>query len=917
MEITIQKMKQIMNLDLDKSILFQLKNGELKVLYYSNKVPSLYGYTEDEFSTCKYNLSMVFATKQEMERVLQLYLGIVNNDTVTEYTVKIPHKLGYDLEISCNAVYIGEYNNYPVILSKLNDLTHVKRSKFNSSSFAEQENKINKIIEFTGIKLWDVDAKTRKIIKSTNLDKNKILPDSDIQFPDCILSSGSIPKEYEADFIYHHKKVFSGIPTYSFEQVFQFPNDENYSYLLISYSAEFDENNELSILHGMSMDITEQRNAETNFKHRMHALANSVSNTLGVFQFNVTQNKIISYDIKSSNLKSFESITTIDEFVSEKLKYIPKKSDQIAILNMFSRNNLLAQFSAGKYHLETTYSMKNQDGLLDYTNSNIDLLKNPVSGDIEAICSMLNVHKEIILENMMHGIISQEFDFVLMVDIDSDRFVMSHRTISKDYILNNFTEKFKKELSSFIHWDEERERVLSLVNTNKIMSELKYLPEFVISFNTEEDPYNSLRKEMHFYRLSNNDNLFLISCRDITAQYLDELEDKKTLKIALEHAEAANKAKTDFLSLISHDIRTPLNGIMGMLQLVLRSDIDDKSRDYLMKAKTSSDFLLGLINEILDMARIESGKISFSPEMYSSSEFNYYLQSVIVPLANKNGINYKQDIFQGEEISIYVDKLRFNQIIFNVLSNAIKYTPEGGNVSLSSSIWYTDDYHTSLRFIVKDNGIGMSEEFQKHLFDVFTQENRIRSTSNTGSGLGLSIVYRLVKLMNGDITIVSEENKGTTVTIELNDIPNSKASPVSKKNKKEYNTYQFENKLVLVCEDNEINQEIIVELLKNVGIRVEVANDGAEGIKMFESKPSKYYNAILMDVRMPVLDGIEATKQIRASKKAYAKKVPIIAMTANAMQEDKDNCLEAGMTDFLTKPIDIELLYTILYKYFN
>jgi PAS domain S-box-containing protein len=400
----------------------------------------------------------------------------------------------------------------------------------------------------------------------------------------------------------------------------------------------------------------------------------------------------------------------------------------------------------------------------------------------------------------------------------------------------------------------------------------------------------------------------------LNAELNAQLEREKQLR---KEATSANAAKTDFLSRMSHDIRTPLNGIIGMTYIAKEQDNPEKTADCLDKIDTSSKFLLGLINDILDMSRAESSRMQLNPEPYPINEFNEYLNAVFTPLCREKG----QQFILDEKMALHdvvpvADKLRCNQIIFNLLSNAVKYTPEGGTVTYRIRGEYLTSGKIRIFHEISDNGIGMSEDFQKILFEPFTQENRNDSSEKRGTGLGLAIVKKLVEVMNGTITVSSSPGKGTTFFLTLT----FDSVPVGEQGKTDSGSAAVDNadicrldrKHVLVCEDHPLNQEIARTLLEQQGASVETADNGKIGMELFMASPIGYYDVILMDVRMPVMDGYEATRSIRESDRADAKTVPIVAMTADAFEDDVRHCMEAGMDGHISKPVEPEIMYAKL-----
>lgn len=395
----------------------------------------------------------------------------------------------------------------------------------------------------------------------------------------------------------------------------------------------------------------------------------------------------------------------------------------------------------------------------------------------------------------------------------------------------------------------------------------------------------------------------------IDVSYLIELN--RRLKTSARDAFNANQAKTDFLSRMSHDIRTPINVIIGMTDLAIEEDNEEQKKDYLMNMQSSGKFLLGLVNDILDMNKVESGKMELHPVPYKYSEFCVYIKTVISPLCASKNIHFNMSS-NVEEWTLMLDGLRINQIFFNLLSNAVKFTPENGNISLHLEVEKTDSNQMLLHFIVSDDGIGMSKEFQKEMFQAFTQEKKAISNDMMGTGLGLPIVKSLVDLMHGKIKVDSVEGRGSVFHIEI------KADIVDKKEeekKKDNIVASLAHKKVLLCEDHPLNSQIIVRILEKKKMQVEVAENGRIGVDMFLQHEEFYYDLILMDVRMPIMDGLEATRMIRGlQNRRDAIQIPIIALTANAYDVDVKNCLDAGMNYHLAKPIDTNVLYETLLK---
>lgn len=405
--------------------------------------------------------------------------------------------------------------------------------------------------------------------------------------------------------------------------------------------------------------------------------------------------------------------------------------------------------------------------------------------------------------------------------------------------------------------------------------------------------------------LENNEFVFLSENIDNLMKSQEDLEN------ALADANVANKAKSEFLSRMSHDIRTPLNGIIGMTYLAQEENNIFSIKEFLTKIDKSSKFLLSLVNDILDMSKIEMNKIELNPEEYKYSEIHKYISSVIEPLCSKKNQNLNFNIYNKIAYTPLLDKLHFNQILFNLLSNAIKYTPVNGKIDCDISTKLRDDKKLEISCSVRDTGRGMEPEFQKVLFEPFTQGKRSDTSENRGSGLGLAITKSLVQLMHGSISVQSTPGVGTTFdfTIVADCIKNSEIQEPDKKQLGSCDFNSLEGLNILLCEDHPLNQEIAQAILAKKGITVSLANNGQEGYDVFKKSSEGFFDVILMDVRMPIKNGLEATRMIRSLDRKDATNVPIIALTANAFTSDINECLAAGMNAHVSKPINPQILY--------
>ena len=385
------------------------------------------------------------------------------------------------------------------------------------------------------------------------------------------------------------------------------------------------------------------------------------------------------------------------------------------------------------------------------------------------------------------------------------------------------------------------------------------------------------------------------------------------IRKSAEKARKANEAKTRFLFNMSHDIRTPMNAIVGFSGLLEKSLHDEKkSLGYIKKIRVSSDILLTIINQVLEMARIESGKITLNPESVNIREMVEAMNTVFESSLTKKSLEYQCSLNVVHD-QILCDKTKMEEIILNVVSNSIKYTNPHGKITVSiDELDSEDEKNANYKVVVEDNGIGMSQDYLPHIFEEFSREHTSTETRVTGTGLGLPIVKSLVDRMGGTIEVESEEGKGTRFIMKFS-FPVSLENQVREKEKQNIPdiTEKLEGKRILLAEDNELNAEIAETVLEETGIKVKHVEDGIQCIEELKKMPEKYYDVILMDVQMPNMDGYTATQRIRDLDDSRAE-IPIIAMTANAYDEDRRKAQEAGMDGFLAKPLDVDEMMRLM-----
>ena len=443
---------------------------------------------------------------------------------------------------------------------------------------------------------------------------------------------------------------------------------------------------------------------------------------------------------------------------------------------------------------------------------------------------------------------------------------------------------------------------------------------YVYVFRPEAEVFSSTPRNMLFAVFAFAVILFLVqTLRWKTAQryreeqLLREQEYQKELKAEALKAEAANIAKTEFLQRMSHDIRTPINGIRGMVEIGSRYPDDAaKQADCRKKIWEASSLLLELVNEVLDMGKLESGEVVLEKVPFDLVPLLVEIRDVLEKNAQERGVTISCAPMELTHRRLIGSPLHVKRLLMNILSNAIKYNKENGSVELHCTETRCEGDTAWIEFVCADTGIGMSEEFQKRMYEPFTQEHNGARSTYGGTGLGMAITKSLVDKIGGTIEFQSKQGVGTTYTITLPFGIDHEAEQAAPAQETPEDRSVLRGAQVLLAEDNDLNMEIAEFLLQEEGIVVTKARDGRQAVELFEASPGGHFDAILMDVMMPVLDGHAATRAIRALDRPDAKTVPILAMTANAFAEDRQKAIEAGMTDHLTKPLEPELVFRAL-----
>ncbi len=518
----------------------------------------------------------------------------------------------------------------------------------------------------------------------------------------------------------------------------------------------------------------------------------------------------------------------------------------------------------------------------------------------------------------------------------TDGSMLIQNALDRASVSDNYDEAIRIYIKSFVA-EEDREYFLKHANLKSLLAETPEVGIYSLNYDRiVGDGQQHWQANTAKFTADDGKVYLVIGFRDVHDIVEKQISQENALRDALLLANRASRAKTTFLSNMSHDIRTPMNAIIGFTSLAqMHLDQKELVADYLAKIETSSAHLLSLINDVLDMSRIESGSVKLDEKPVHVPKLLRDLSSMIQGLADSRQQNLHIDIRNVQNEDIIIDKLRLNQVLLNVISNAIKFTPVGGDIiiRLSERPCLRKGYAT-FEFTVRDNGIGMSEQFVGRVFDTFAREHSSTVSGIQGTGLGMAITKNIVEMMGGQITVESHEGEGTQFNITLDvklaghsqqggsaperdavsdpDQDINTAQTVSGKRP----SHDHRGKRILLVEDNELNREIATAILGEEGLAVDCAEDGIEAVNIISQAPEDQYDLIFMDIQMPKMDGYTATREIRTLRNNRKANIPIIAMTANAFDEDRKKALEAGMNGHISKPVSMDVIVRTLDEIF-
>ncbi|MGI6500991.1 MAG: PAS domain-containing protein [Anaerostipes sp.] len=807
------------------------------------------------------------------------------------------------------------WNDRLVFVEYINDITEKQQIQ---EMLKNSEETYDSICRFIGLWTWSFEIETGNAYPSKKMQEDFGMPAFLKEYPESFLEYGYVLSEDRSLYLDKIREIKDGAAEVEMVLMVHFP-DKSRHWVRIRINRLLKTDTTKSIAVGSAIIIDREKTLEARIAAERQKLVSINPSLLRYVVINVSKNQITEHKEFRDDIAGAEVEITMEEMLSfvEKCAYHDESWENYREIHQCEK--LIELYNSGTTSIQIDGQHQTTDGFMMWIRNSLHLLQDPVTNDIYLYEYAHNIHTEKIMEIIIEGAGDNEYERFGFLDLKNGQislFRPAHRGVKPTVEIVQY-EKLGQICIENEVLPEDREMFLETLSMEHIAKVLEECTQFEYNYRSLDVEGNIHYKKTKISSYESENKTCILALTDVTSEIAENEEQKNTLEAALKKATEASRAKSEFLARMSHDIRTPLNAILGLTALSMdETDLTEQIRENLMNIRGSGEFLLGLVNDILDMSQIEAGAVKLNLAPYLYTDFLAKLKTMFEPQCKAKNIT-----FEFEEVTltkaVITDKLRMDQIFFNILSNAVKFTPEGGRIAYYTDNIVVDAKHISADYIIEDNGIGMSEEFQKKIFQPFEQEDTKYSTDLKGGGLGLSIAKTLVALMGGSIKVESREKVGTKVTVHLGfELAEMSANSKEKDSISVLHaTGDLNGKHVLLVEDHLLNAKIATRLLEKKGVIVSHAENGKIAVDVFAASEEGFFAAILMDIRMPVMDGLEATKAIRKLNRPDAISIPIIAMSANAFEEDVKKSLASGMNEHLAKPVDPQRLYTTLEEF--
>ncbi|MEG1641708.1 MAG: response regulator [Synergistaceae bacterium] len=935
-------------------------------------------------------------------------------------------------------------------------LTDISTQRKRENKLRLGEEKFRIATRNSSVSFWTYYFDKKQIVQSDNSKTLHGHDDVVNNVPDSLIESGYLRQDSIQDFLTMYNTLRSGVETASGDFWFRNTKGQGWWCEHIDYTNVFDTTGKPIYAYAVGTDITQAKIAQRRYQEEAeYSAAIQEERLLVKVRSNITQNIVESY-IARDNVGISTNGTSYTLGTEQLASTGLTEEQQNNIRNMLDRERVLKAFEDGERFYTLDYQRKAHDGTVFWVNTTVKTFQNPETKDIMSFMYSYDINEEKLKDGIINTVSLLEHDFIFYLDLKTNKyrlFLGNAETVDVPPASGNDYVEMLTAINNAVIIPEDIERSIHDFMPETIIENLKIQKIFSAVYGAYDTNGLIRQKRFQCAYLDKETKKVIITRSDVTELLNLQKQNQERLELALIAAEQANSAKSKFLSHMSHEIRTPMNAIIGMSAIAAQSIGDDEQiADCLSKIGSSSRFLLSLINDILDMSRIESGKVLLNNTKIPFEEFIGEVNSISYSQAKAKNIDYESIVDSSVNDYYIGDSMKLQQIIINILSNAIKFTPKHGKVLLNIRQVKRDKNNAVVRFVINDTGCGINEEFIPKLFEPFAQEQTSTTVLHSGTGLGLAICKNLVSMMDGTINVrsivgvgseftidvklgISEESKtrylkkphinfsglktlvvdddvlicehavhtlkemgitsewvdsgkkavelakakrenneqydlilidwkmpeidGIETTKQIRQIvgedgtiiimtsydwiaidyeakqagvdllinkPLFKSSLISafekvlskKQENKEprlKDDFNFAGKRILLAEDHPINVEVARKLLEHKGFLVEHAPNGVSAIEMYAKAPIDYYDAILMDIRMPQMDGLQAAQTIRHMSKDTAQTIPIIAMTANAFEDDIQKSKAAGMNAHLAKPIDSKQMFQTLFDF--
>lgn len=880
-------------------------NPDWDVTFANKGFYDFLGYTREEFSDLFQNkmINIIYEDEREIIPVLEAQL---QNSNYIENTNRLVCKGNQIKWISIHAVLSQDERGEKYFYCTFVDITPQKMAE---QKLRESEERYRIAIEGAGINVWEYDIKSRKIIMPEGNQRVQTGVEHESS-PQVMMDKIGISAEDREKLDELFRRMEAGETKLTADYWADSASTHTRRCERVTYSVINDENGKPLKAYGASIDITQSKFAEKRYQEELVYRDSVADSVVASCCVNLTENKLISMRI-GRNIGVENGHEDVVDYRARTLLFLYDNQMTEEQNQHLSPKSLMNSYNNGITVVSEEYLACTRADHYSWMRADINLVKHPETGDILAFCYNRDLTDRLVRENVLNTILTKDYSEVGIVDLRTG--VYKKATGDGSFIPAGSELPYQTNVELFCNKrvsQSERDHMREVLKLEHLKTEIQKSSVYDIRFLGQTSSGEARFFLMRFQYLSGNRDIMLITRQDV-----DELVKKEQQR--QRELEQANRVKSDFLSRMSHEIRTPLNAIIGLAELG-RENLSqqnpnrDEGMDYVLKTLDSSHYLLSLINDILDMSKIESGEIRLVHEKMDCRHILGSIGTIIGTQAAQKNIRFSVDQKSGCPEHVTGDSTRVEQVLINLLNNAVKFTPDGGEITLSIDKIAQDPDTVTMRFIVRDTGVGIASDFLPRIFEPFTQEYAGITSAYGGSGLGLPIARQLTRLMNGDLTVKSSKGEGAEFTAIMrfdtpDDIENQNGAGVDTSD-----AFSFCGLRVLMCEDHPLNTMVVKRLLERKGCTVECAENGSVGLERFKGSASGYYGAILMDIRMPVLDGLSTARAIRASTHPDAASIPIIAMTANAYEEDIQLSKEAGMNAHLSKPIEPQILFSTL-----